>query len=75
MYCKTFCSYDFYWEVVATRAAEPDPGAGALIKNKEPEPELSLKFKTGAGGMAIWEVATHPGPFLDTNGFGKLTEN
>jgi len=45
------------------------PRAGAQIKNQEPE--LSLKFSTAAGTMAIWAS----GPFLDTNGFAKLTEN
>ena len=38
------------------------PGAGAQIKNQEPE--LSLKFGTGAGTMAISEVAMALGPFL-----------
>ena len=33
------------------------PAARAQIKNKEPEPEFSWKFRTGAGVMAIWEVA------------------
>ena len=49
------------------------PGAGAQIKNQEPDPEFSLKFRTGAGAMAIWEVAPALGPFLflDTNGFLK----
>ena len=56
------------------RIPEPElgilPGVGAQIKNqKEPQPELSSKFRTGAGSMAIWEVA--PGPFRDTNGFAK----
>jgi len=40
---------------------------------KNQETELSLKCKTGTGAMAIWEV--DPGPFLDTNGFPKFTEN
>jgi len=45
---------------------------GAQIKDqKEPEPEFSWKFRTGAGDMAIWEVAPAPSPFLDTNGFAK----
>jgi len=48
------------------------PGAGAQMKK---EPELSLKFRSGAGAMAIWEVASAPDPFQDTNGFAKLTEN
>ena len=51
------------------------PGAGAQIKNQEPEPELSLKLRAGTGDMAIWEVAPAPGPFQDTNGFAKLSEN
>jgi len=42
------------------------PGAGAQMKNQK-EPELSLKFRTGAGAMAICEVA--PGSFLNTNDF------
>jgi len=50
------------------------PEAGAQIKNQK-EPELNLKFWPRAGSMAIWEVAPAPGPFLDTNGFTKLTEN
>ena len=55
-------------------------GAGAQVKNqKERKPELSFKFRTGAGAMAISEVATAPGPFvdtiLDTHDFAKLTEN
>jgi len=58
-------------------AAEPAPGilpgAGVQIKNQEPD--LSLKFRTEAEVMAIWEAAPAPGPFLDTNGFAKLTEN
>jgi len=36
------------------------------------EPEFRLKIRTGAGAMAILEVA--PVPFLDTNGFAKLPE-
>ena len=50
------------------------PGAGAQIKNQqEPDPEFSWKFRTGAGVVAIWEVAPASGPFLDTNGFAKET--
>jgi len=35
-------------------------GAGAQIKNQEPE--LSLKIWTGAGTMAILEIAPASGP-------------
>ena len=48
------------------------PGAGVQSKNQK-EPDLSSKFRTGAGVMAIWEVASAPGTFLDINGFAKQT--
>jgi len=47
------------------------PVAGAQIKNQEPDPEFSWNIRTGAGVMAIWEVAAAQGLFLDTNGFAK----
>ena len=46
------------------------PGAEAQNKIQELEPELRFKFRTGAGAMAIWEVA--PAPFVNTS-FVKLT--
>ena len=60
---------------VGARATEESilPGNGAQIKNQGTELELSLKCETGAGAIAIWEVAPAPTPFLDINGFVKLT--
>jgi len=49
------------------------PGARAHVKNQEPE--LSSKFRSTAGAMAITEVALALGPFLNTDGFAKRTEN
>jgi len=45
-------------------------GVRAQHKNQK-EPKVSLKFGTGAGVMAIWEVALAPSSFLDTNGFAS----
>ena len=66
---------------VMIRAAEPERRSRTFCL--EPEPELRLKFKRsrssdwnlrpGDGAMAIWKAA--PRPFLDTNGFAKLTES
>jgi len=44
------------------------PGAG--VQNNNQEPELSSKFRTGAGAVAISEVAW--GPFRDANGFCQI---
>ena len=62
-----------YLLIQACGAGVPEVGIfpRARVQKENQKPDLSLKFRTGAGAVAIWEVAPAQGPFLDTNSFAK----